>query len=95
MKKKKAKYDKNPKNPVSAKISSKSLWTKYGTTQLNIFSESYLIDIILQLPIPEPKKEVANDKKEKTRGKTVQEIDRERLEQKFSKDKKETLNQYE
>ena len=44
------------------------------------------------IPIPEPKKEVANDKKEKTRGKTVQEIDRERLEQKFSKDKKETLN---
>ncbi|MDC0333783.1 30S ribosomal protein S2 [Candidatus Pelagibacter sp.] len=44
------------------------------------------------IPIPEPKKEVANDKKEKTRGKTVQEIDREKLEQKFSKDKKETLN---
>ena len=44
------------------------------------------------IPIPETKKEVANDKKEKTRGKTVQEIDRERLEQKFSKDKKETLN---
>ena len=39
-------------------------------------------------PIPEPKKEVAKDKKEKT----VQEIDREKLEQKFSKDKKETLN---
>jgi len=44
------------------------------------------------IPIPEPKKEVANDKKEKTPGKTVQEIDREKLEQKFSKDKKETLN---
>ena len=44
------------------------------------------------IPIPEPKKEVANDKKEKTQGKTVQEIDREKLEQKFSKDKKETLN---
>jgi len=41
---------------------------------------------------PEPKKEVAHDKKEKTQGKTVQEIDREKLEQKFSKDKKETLN---
>ena len=43
-------------------------------------------------PIPEPKKEVAKDKKEKTQEKTVQEIDREKLEQKFSKDKKETLN---
>ena len=41
---------------------------------------------------PEPKKEVAQDMKEKTQGKTVQEIDREKLEQKFSKDKKETLN---
>jgi small subunit ribosomal protein S2 len=30
--------------------------------------------------------------KEKTQGKTVQEIDREKLEEKFSKDKKETLN---
>jgi len=30
--------------------------------------------------------------KEKNQGKTVQEIDREKLEEKFSKDKKETLN---
>ena len=44
------------------------------------------------IPTPEPKKEVANDKKEKTQVKTVQEIDREKLEQKFSKEKKETLN---
>ena len=44
------------------------------------------------IPAPEPKKEVAKDKKEKTQGKTVQEIDREKLEEKFSKDKKETLN---
>jgi small subunit ribosomal protein S2 len=44
------------------------------------------------IPIPEPKKDVANGKKEKNQGKTVQEIDREKLEQKFSKDKKETLN---
>jgi small subunit ribosomal protein S2 len=29
--------------------------------------------------------------KEKTQGKTVQEIDREKLEEKFSKDKKETF----
>lgn len=44
------------------------------------------------IPAPEPKKEVAQDKKEKTQGKTVQEIDREKLEEKFSKDKKESLN---
>ena len=44
------------------------------------------------IPAPEPKKDVAKDVKEKTEGKTVQEIDREKLEQKFSKDKKETLN---
>ena len=44
------------------------------------------------IPTPEPKKDVARDKNEKTQGKTVQEIDREKLEQKFSKDKKETLN---
>jgi small subunit ribosomal protein S2 len=44
------------------------------------------------IPAPEPKKEVAKDTKEKTEGKTVQEIDREKLDQKFSKDKKETLN---
>ena len=44
------------------------------------------------IPALEPKKEVVKDTKEKTQGKTVQEIDREKLEQKFSKDKKETLN---
>ena len=44
------------------------------------------------IPAPEPKKEVAQEKKEKTQAKTVQEIDREKLEEKFSKDKKETLN---
>jgi len=44
------------------------------------------------IPAPEPKKEVAKDTKEKTKVKTVQEIDREKLDEKFSKDKKETLN---
>ena len=44
------------------------------------------------IPVSESKKEVTQDKKEKSQGKTVQEIDREKLEQKFSKDKKETLN---
>ena len=44
------------------------------------------------IPVAEPKKEATEDVKEKTQGKTVQEIDREKLEKKFSKDKKETLN---
>jgi small subunit ribosomal protein S2 len=44
------------------------------------------------IPAPEPKKEAEEGTKEKTQGKTVQEIDREKLEEKFSKDKKETLN---
>ena len=44
------------------------------------------------IPATEPKKEVSQDTKEKTQIKTVQEIDREKLEEKFSKDKKETLN---
>ena len=44
------------------------------------------------IPAPEPKKEVDQNKKEKTQAKTVQEIDREKLDEKFSKDKKETLN---
>jgi small subunit ribosomal protein S2 len=44
------------------------------------------------IPVAESKKEAAADVKEKTQGKTVQEIDREKLEEKFSKDKKETLN---
>src|SRR5210317_648089 len=38
------------------------------------------------IPVAEPKKEVAADVKEKTQGKTVQEIDREKLEEKLSKD---------
>ena len=44
------------------------------------------------IPIPEPKNDATLDIKKTTQGKTVQEIDREKLEQKFSKDKKETLN---
>jgi small subunit ribosomal protein S2 len=44
------------------------------------------------IPAPEQKKEVDKDIKQKTQGKTVQEIDREKLEEKFSKEKKETLN---
>ena len=43
-------------------------------------------------PTSEVKKEIVKDSKEKTQGKTAQEIDREKLEEKFSKDKKETLN---
>ena len=41
---------------------------------------------------PELKKETLEENKKKKEVKTVQEIDREKLEKKFSKDKKETLN---
>jgi small subunit ribosomal protein S2 len=44
------------------------------------------------IPTVETKKEATEELKEKTQGKTVQEIDREKLDEKFSKDKKETLN---
>ena len=57
----------------------------------NLIKET-IINAKSSIPAPEPKKEVTQDTKEKTEGKTVQEIDREKLEQKFSKDKKETLN---
>jgi len=44
------------------------------------------------IPAPETKKEATEEIKKKTEGKTVQEIDREKLDEKFSKDKKEILN---
>ena len=44
------------------------------------------------VPNTESKKEPAKDNKEKDQGKTGQELDREKLEKKFSTDKKETLN---
>ena len=44
------------------------------------------------IPTAEPKKEIVAGTKGETQAKTVQEIDREKLEEKFSKDKKETLN---
>ena len=44
------------------------------------------------IPTAEPKKEASEEANIKTQGKTVQEIDREKLEEKFSKEKKETLN---
>jgi len=44
------------------------------------------------IPAPEPKKESLNENKEKSSGKTTQELDREKLDQKFSTKKKETLN---
>ena len=44
------------------------------------------------IPTPEPKKESLKENKGINQGKTGQELDREKLEQKFSKDKKETLN---
>jgi len=44
------------------------------------------------IPKPEPKKDSSKETKDKDQGKTGQELDREKLEKKFSKDKKETLN---
>jgi small subunit ribosomal protein S2 len=44
------------------------------------------------MPAAEPKKETAEGTKEKTQAKTVQEIDREKLDEKFSINKKESLN---
>ena len=44
------------------------------------------------MPSPAPKDDIAPKAKNKDQEKTVQEIDREKLDKKFSKDKKETLN---
>jgi small subunit ribosomal protein S2 len=44
------------------------------------------------IPSPESKDVKVSEIKEKDQGKTIQEIDREKLAQKFSKNKKETLN---
>ena len=44
------------------------------------------------IPSPEPKDDIVPKAKNKDQEKTVQEIDREKLDKKFSKDKKETLN---
>ena len=44
------------------------------------------------IPAPEAKKETVKETLDVVQVKTVQEIDREKLDQKFSKDKKETLN---
>jgi small subunit ribosomal protein S2 len=57
----------------------------------NLIKET-IINAKSSIPTPETKKELIQDKKEKTQVKTVQEIDREKLEQKFSEAKKEKLN---
>jgi len=44
------------------------------------------------IPTAEPENDIPKENKKDDQGKTVQELDREKLEQKFSKDKKETLN---
>ena len=44
------------------------------------------------IPTPEPKNDKISEIQEKNQGKTVQEADREKLEKKFSKDKKKKLN---
>ena len=44
------------------------------------------------IPTAEPKNDILKENKKDDQSKTVQELDREKLEQKFSKDNKETLN---
>ena len=44
------------------------------------------------IPVSEPKKNIIKEVKETANVKTVQEIDRDKLDKKFSKDKKETIN---
>jgi small subunit ribosomal protein S2 len=44
------------------------------------------------IPTPEPKNDPVKEIKDKDQGKTGQELDREKLEKKFSTEKKETLN---
>ena len=57
----------------------------------NLIKET-IINAKNSIPTPEIKKDTTNQSKEKNDEKTVQEIDREKLEKKFAKDKKETLN---
>jgi len=57
----------------------------------NLIKET-IINAKSSIPAPEPKKELTKENKDKGKDKTVHELDREKLEQKFSTDKKETLN---
>ena len=57
----------------------------------NLIKET-IINAKSSIPSQEPKNDSLKENKEKDLGKTGQELDREKLEQKFSKDKKETLN---
>ena len=57
----------------------------------NLIKET-IINAKSSISIPQPEKNFVKENKEKDQGKTGQELDREKLEQKFSKDKKEILN---
>ena len=80
-----------PMMPLLKTINVLSFWIHLISLYCNLIKET-INNAKNSIPVPEPRKEAAEDNKEKTQGKTVQEIDREKLEQKFSKDKKETLN---
>jgi small subunit ribosomal protein S2 len=57
----------------------------------NLIKET-IINAKSSVPSPEPKKDFIKENKDKNQAKTVQELDREKLEQKFSTEKKGTLN---
>ncbi|MDA9629626.1 30S ribosomal protein S2 [Candidatus Pelagibacter sp.] len=57
----------------------------------NLIKET-IINAKSSIPTPELKNDLSKENKDKELIKTVQELDREKLEKKFSKDKKETLN---
>jgi len=57
----------------------------------NLIKET-IINAKNSIPVPEPKEESSPVTKKKNQGKTIQEKDREKLDQKFSKNQKETLN---
>jgi small subunit ribosomal protein S2 len=57
----------------------------------NLIKET-IINAKSSIPKIEQKKDTFNEDKSSNQAKTVQELDREKLEQKFSQDKKETIN---
>jgi small subunit ribosomal protein S2 len=57
----------------------------------NLIKET-IINAKSSIPVIEQKKDTSNEDKSSNQAKTVQELDREKLEQKFSQDKKETIN---
>tara|TARA_B100001093_G_scaffold305018_1_gene290906 strand:- start:841 stop:1248 length:408 start_codon:yes stop_codon:yes gene_type:complete len=57
----------------------------------NLIKET-IINAKSSIPTTEQKKDTSNENKSNNQTKTVQELDREKLEQKFSQGKKETIN---